>query len=413
MSESTAVAVGESRPAGMTRFDILDAGQARHLHWMADMYSKAEFMPPAYRDKPANTFVAMQFALQADLPIMTVLQRSYVVHGRIGLESQLCIAMLNKSGFTRGPISYEMRGSGDSASCTATAVDARNGQSYSATVDWQMVVAEGWANKQGSKWRTMPEIMFRYRSAMFLIRTTWPEVLMGVYSAEELKDMEVASEPRIAVAPPPAIKVDAVAASPVPTIATTTPVESTLAKRGPGRPKKEPVVTAGPLPPSQQGEQDRASLYESIRRHSATLGWRQHEFDEALFAANRRANVVECSNDELRRFNEILRTDVEKRASAAVDPKAAINAEFAAAAEIESRTPVATDADSLNAALNEIDGIRNALNMPFLAFTEGLERNYGKSNVAQLKPEQLYDCLDRMRRKLNNRDAKDTPLLVK
>lgn len=401
MSESTAVALASDRPAAMTRFDILDAKQATHLHWMADVYSKAEFMPDAYRGKPANTFVAMQFALQADLPIMTVLQRSYVVHGRIGLEAQLCIAMLNKSGFTRGPISYKFTGSGEQSSCTATAVDSRTGEAHSATVDWKMVAAEGWASKQGSKWRTMPEIMFRYRSAMFLIRTTWPEVLMGVYSAEELRDMEAGQEPRIQVAPPPAIKVDAVASPSVPAIAPTTPVESIQPKRG--RPKKEaaaePVVGAAPL---QGGEQERMSLYDSIRAGSVALGWRQHEFDEALFAATRKANVVECSNEELRQFNEILKADIAKRASSAADPKAAINAEL-----------VAGPPESANDVLNEIQKLMGVLNMSFDSFTLGLKKNYNKDNVSFLTETELWDCRERMRKRLNELDAKDTPLLAK
>ena len=38
----------------------------------------------------------------------------------------------------------------------------------------------------------MPEIMFRYRSAMILIRTHCPEVIMGMQSREELEDVALA-----------------------------------------------------------------------------------------------------------------------------------------------------------------------------------------------------------------------------
>lgn len=231
---------------------------------------------------------------------------------------------------------------------------------------------------------------------------------MGVYSAEELRDMEGGQEQRIPVAPPPAIKVGAVALPAIPVIAAATPVESSPAKRG--RPKKEPSVDppAGVLPP-QNGEQERIMFYESIRFQAATLGWRQHEFDEALFAATRKTNVVECSNEELRQFNEILKADIAKRASSAADPKAAINAEFAVAAEIES----GSKSESPNDVLNEIQKLMGVLNMSFDSFTAGLKKNYNKDNVALLTEAELRDCRERLRKRLNELDAKDTPLLAK
>jgi hypothetical protein len=48
---------------------------------------------------------------------------------------------------------------------------------------------EGWIDKNGSKWRTMPEQMLRYRSAMWLARLYAPECLMGMSTVDELEDM--------------------------------------------------------------------------------------------------------------------------------------------------------------------------------------------------------------------------------
>jgi hypothetical protein len=56
-----------------------------------------------------------------------------------------------------------------------------------------MAKAEGWVDKNGSKWKTMPEQMFRYRAASFLIRTTAPEIGMGLLTADEAEDSVIDS----------------------------------------------------------------------------------------------------------------------------------------------------------------------------------------------------------------------------
>ena len=52
-----------------------------------------------------------------------------------------------------------------------------------------MAKAEGWVDKNGSKWKTMPELMRRYRAASFFCRQFAPEVSMGMQSTEEILDI--------------------------------------------------------------------------------------------------------------------------------------------------------------------------------------------------------------------------------
>ena len=51
-----------------------------------------------------------------------------------------------------------------------------------------MAKAEGWVDKKGSKWKTMPQLMLAYRAAAFMIRTTAPEISLGMMTTEELQD---------------------------------------------------------------------------------------------------------------------------------------------------------------------------------------------------------------------------------
>jgi len=47
---------------------------------------------------------------------------------------------------------------------------------------------EGWYQKSGSKWQSMPEQMLRYRAASWFVRTIAPEIAMGLQTAEEMRD---------------------------------------------------------------------------------------------------------------------------------------------------------------------------------------------------------------------------------
>jgi hypothetical protein len=53
----------------------------------------------------------------------------------------------------------------------------------------EMAKAEGWIDKTGSKWKTMPELMLKYRAAAFFGRLYAPEIMMGLYSADEIVDI--------------------------------------------------------------------------------------------------------------------------------------------------------------------------------------------------------------------------------
>ena len=166
---------------------------------LGSMYAKSELVPKQYRNKPEDCAIAIQMAIRCKVNIMTFLQASYVVYGRPGIEAKLAIAMLNASGRVRGRIRYRLDrdASGRIVSCTAAVTDSDTGEEVTATVDATMVREEGWDKDkksesgyvQKSKWNTMPEVMYKYRAAMFLVRQSYPDVLFGMYTTDELDDM--------------------------------------------------------------------------------------------------------------------------------------------------------------------------------------------------------------------------------
>ena len=52
-----------------------------------------------------------------------------------------------------------------------------------------MAKAEGWT--KNPKYKTMGAYMLRLRSSVLLIRTTCPEVLLGMQTADEVEDVRI------------------------------------------------------------------------------------------------------------------------------------------------------------------------------------------------------------------------------
>lgn len=58
------------------------------------------------------------------------------------------------------------------------------------TVTIQMAEDEGWLKKDGSKWKTMPDLMLAYRALAFFARVYLPNAMMGLRLPSEIEDME-------------------------------------------------------------------------------------------------------------------------------------------------------------------------------------------------------------------------------
>lgn len=168
----------------------------------AKMYASSTLVPERYANNPANCMIALNIANRIGADELMVMQNLYVVHGNPGWSAQFLIAAFNGCG-RFAPIRYELEGTPGKpgSSCTAISRDLATGEEIRGTkVTWEMVTAEKWNAKAGSKWLTMPEQMFRYRAAAFLVRTTAPEIAIGMQTKEELDDViegEIVASTRI------------------------------------------------------------------------------------------------------------------------------------------------------------------------------------------------------------------------
>ena len=170
----------------LRRFEILQR--------MGQLYASATIVPDTYKGNLANCAIAIDMAQRMNANPVMVMQNLYLVHGMPAWSSKFLIATINTCGrFT--PLRYENNGkTGDEYGWRCVAFEANDKEHKfpleGTWVTWGMVKDEGWASKPGSKWKSMPEQMFRYRAAAFWQRMYAPEISMGFSTADEIEDIQ-------------------------------------------------------------------------------------------------------------------------------------------------------------------------------------------------------------------------------
>lgn len=168
-------------------FDVMDKA-----YKFACIMAKSDIVPSHYRGKPENTFIAVQTAYRMNLDPMQVMQNTFIVGGKLGMVSAFAISLANQSGLFDSGIRYRIEGSGENLKVTAYANLKKSDEEISYTITMREAIAENWT--KNPKYKTLPELMLRYRAATLLIRTHAPEVLNGMHMVEEIEDDIIATK---------------------------------------------------------------------------------------------------------------------------------------------------------------------------------------------------------------------------
>jgi hypothetical protein len=172
----------------------------------------------------ANCIVALNMATRMKADPLMIMQNLYPVEGRPSWSAQFIIGAINSCG-KFSPLRFDIKDLGEQEvefqesyweegnngknykkyrtqklkvrdmECIAWVREKETGDRLESTpISIGMAVAEGWYQKNGSKWQTMPGQMLRYRAAAFFGRIYAPELLMGLRTYEEEVDMKAAVE---------------------------------------------------------------------------------------------------------------------------------------------------------------------------------------------------------------------------
>lgn len=204
-----------------------------HAQRVSKMLCLSSLMPESFRGEEnlGSVVIIMDIAMRLKLNPLLVAQQIYIVYGKPAFSAQFLIAVCNTNA-DFGKIRYDMKDNGEKTfeyqytegfgqqkqrkagkatvhdmECVAWALEGKDQRLPDGVntlakakeaglailegppVSITMSVQEGWWAKDGSKWKTLPELMLRYRAASFFVRLYGPELLMGLPTVDELEDM--------------------------------------------------------------------------------------------------------------------------------------------------------------------------------------------------------------------------------
>ena len=160
------------------------------LQRVAKLFASSRIVPPQYQNNLPDCVIAVDMALRMGANPLMVCQNLYIVYERPAWSAKFLIATLNQSGrFSALRYVFQGKQGEDNWGCRAVAVELSSGERLEGpliTID--LAKKEGWYEKKGSKWRTMPEMMLRYRAASWFVNAYAPEIAMGLRTVEEEQD---------------------------------------------------------------------------------------------------------------------------------------------------------------------------------------------------------------------------------
>ena len=173
---------------------LLSSGEVfARVSKVAEIFAGTNIVPQHFRGAKgspghANCFLAISMAMELGVSWLAALQNLHIVHGNIGFSGQFYVALANQRAPIKGRIAYREGGEGDEQFCEAYAVDRRSNQELS----YRMTIAEVKQTKWYARnplWKEQAKLMLRYRTAAYLVRTNFPESMMGLHTVEELRDV--------------------------------------------------------------------------------------------------------------------------------------------------------------------------------------------------------------------------------
>ena len=159
---------------------------------MAQALADSTIIPREFQKNPSNCLIAIEMSARLSMSPMMVMQNLFIINGRPSWSSKWIVAMINNSRKYKTELQYEFGSdpADGGLSCFAWVMDREGHKVVGPKVTMKMAEAEGWVSKNGSKWKTMPQVMIQYRAASFFASKNCPEMTMGLYSREEAEEMD-------------------------------------------------------------------------------------------------------------------------------------------------------------------------------------------------------------------------------
>lgn len=257
---------GPSMPSG-----LMATSQTMNLQdkvAYAKLLCDADLLPDAYKGKPANVLLAMEYGEGIGLPnaYMAILGCA-VIKGRPSPYAATLAALVNARG-------HQLEISGDDTHAQATLTRRDNGKVYRA--EWDMAKAKKAGLTSSDMYTKYPGVMLKRRATAEVIRDGCPEVLYGLHIPEELGSFqEHFEDAKQQLNPPAQAEPQPVGPEPTKTYHQISVPQDQPKKRGGKKEEKaaeQPAATPA-QPTAEQTEEHRLNLLRNQVWQKAREAW--------------------------------------------------------------------------------------------------------------------------------------------
>lgn len=178
--------------------EVLEEDNLAKMTKVAEMLASSKVSVPDHlRGNVGDCMAIVTQAMLWNMNPFAVAQKTHLVNGRLGYEAQLVNAVLQASGLVRGMPRYEYRGEGEALECRVAFVP----RCESELVWGEWLVLKAIITRNSPLWKTNQRQQLGYLQIKNWARSFAPGAILGVYSVDELADIE--PQGHTAAPPPP------------------------------------------------------------------------------------------------------------------------------------------------------------------------------------------------------------------
>lgn len=171
---------------------LLDTAKFEQIQRVAAMMAQMKLMPEHLRGSAADCAMVVEQAWRWQMSPTAVASKTYSVSGKLAYEGQLVAAVVNTRAGLKGRLNYRFTGEFDRQTpqkSTLKVICSGTMEGEDEPRDVEVAWVDGFAMSKGAqdKWKSQPQQQLSYFAARVWARRHTPEVLLGVYTAEELE----------------------------------------------------------------------------------------------------------------------------------------------------------------------------------------------------------------------------------
>lgn len=148
---------------------------------LAEMMSKGKLVPSHLQASPGDCLMVIEQAVRWGMSPFAVAQSTSVISGKLMFEGKLVAAALHTSGVLATRLDYQYSGTGNDRQLVVSALLVGEKEPRTVTVK----LAD--AKTNNGMWTKQPDQQLAYHGARVWARRYAPEVMLGVYSPEEME----------------------------------------------------------------------------------------------------------------------------------------------------------------------------------------------------------------------------------